>query len=187
MSSLNTDILYEYLLKEILDSDLTKIDDTLYENIATYFKQNRANENNAKSINNILFTEEKSLVMSLIKRLLETRFKKIFLNSTGKLTLSNLTPEERFLFEIYKQFRISTDQLLKNVEMGNISVLNGMKRKVTKRAVLVKVQADIPPFMGIDLQKYGPLEPEDVTILPYSNIEPFLNKLSLSEGWVELS
>jgi hypothetical protein len=91
------------------------------------------------------------------------------------------------LFEIYKQFRISTDQLLKNIEMGNISVLYEMKRKITKKAVLVKIHSDIPPFIGVDLQKYGPLEPEDVTILPYSNIEPFLNKLSLSEGWVELS
>lgn len=187
MSSLNVDIIYDYLLKEVLNSDLTKIDDSLYENIAIYFKQNRNNGNNTKSINSILSTEEKSLVMSLIKRLLETRFKKIFLNSSGKLTLSNLTPEERFLFEIYKKFRISTDQLLKNMEIGNISALNEMKRKVTKRAVLVKVQVDIPPFMGVDLQKYGPLEPEDVTVLPYSNIEPFLNKLSLSEGWVELS
>jgi DNA replication initiation complex subunit (GINS family) len=187
MSSLNMDIIYDYLLKEVLNSDLTKIDDSLYENVAIYFKQNRNNVNNSKSINNILSSEEKTLVMSLIKRLLETRFKKIFLNSSGKLTLSNLTPEERFLYEIYKRLRISTDQLLKNMEIGNIGVLNEMKRKVTKRAVLVKIQADIPPFMGVDLQKYGPLEPEDVTVLPYSNIEPFLNKLSLSEGWVELS
>jgi DNA replication initiation complex subunit (GINS family) len=187
MTSLDVNILYEYLLKEILNSDLTKIDESLYENVATYFKQNRNNGNNTKSINNILSSEEKSLIMSLIKRLLEARFKKIFLNPTEKLSLPNLIPEERFLFEIYKQFRISTDQLLKNIEMGNISVLYEMKRKITKKAVLVKIHSDIPPFIGVDLQKYGPLEPEDVTILPYSNIEPFLNKLSLSEGWVELS
>jgi DNA replication initiation complex subunit (GINS family) len=80
MTSLDVNILYEYLLKEILNSDLTKIDESLYENVATYFKQNRNNGNNTKSINNILSSEEKSLVMSLIKRLLEARFKKIFLN-----------------------------------------------------------------------------------------------------------
>jgi hypothetical protein len=109
------------------------------------------------------------------------------LNPSGKLSLSNLTPEEMLLFENYKKFRLSMDRLLKNIEMGNVTVLNEMKKKISKRAVLVKIQSDIPPFMGVDLQKYGPLEPEDVTVLPYSNIEPFLNKLYVSEGWVDLS
>jgi len=187
LSKVNVDALYEYLIQEVLNSDLIKIDESVYVDITTYFRQTRNNGNDSNTINGILSIEERSLIISMIRRLLETRFRKIFLNPSGKLSLSNLTPEETLLFENYKKFRLSMDRLLKNIEMGNVTVLNEMKKKISKRAVLVKIQSDIPPFMGVDLQKYGPLEPEDVTVLPYSNIEPFLNKLYVSEGWVDLS
>jgi len=186
MSLINVDTLYEYLLREIISSDLTKIDESLYENITIYFKQTRSNGSNLNTINNVLSLEERSLIMSLVRKLLEARFRKIFLTPPNKLSLSNLTPEERLLYEVYKKFSLSADRLFKDIEMGNVTVLKEMKKKITKKAVLVKIQSDIPAFIGVDLQKYGPLEPEDVTVVPYSNIEPFLNRLSMSEGWVEL-
>jgi len=185
--SLNMETLYEYLLNEILNVDLTKIDESLYENAALYFKNTRSNGNNFNTINNILLSEERSLAISLIRRLLELRFKKIFLDPQRKLSLSNLTPEETYLYESFKRTQVLMNRLLKNIEMGNVNALQEIKKKVTKRAVLVKVLSEIPPFMGVDLQKYGPFESEDVTVIPYTNIEPFLNKLSVSEGWVELS
>ncbi len=187
MTTINTKMLYDYLLNEILDHDLTKIDESLYENMALYFKQARNNTDNSNTIGGMLASEEKTLILSLVQKLLEIRFKKIFLNHPERITLSNLTLEERFLFEIHKKFKISTDKLLKNIKMGNVTILSEMKKKVKKRAVLVRVQSEVPPFIGVDLKKYGPFEPEDVTILPNSNIEPFLNKISLSESWEELS
>ncbi|MEM3403630.1 MAG: hypothetical protein QXJ17_03690 [Nitrososphaeria archaeon] len=185
--SLNIEALYEYLLNEILNADLTKIDESLYENIALYFKNTRNGGNQTNTINNVLLSEERFLVISLIRRLVELRFKKILLDPQRKLSLSNLTAEETYLYESFKRTCILMDRFLKNIEMGNINALQEVKKKVIKRAVLVKIHSEIPPFMGVDLQKYGPFEPEDVTIIPYTNIEPFLNKLSVSEGWVELS
>jgi DNA replication factor GINS len=187
MTAINTKTLYDYLLNEIVNHDLTKVDESLYENMTLYFKQRRNNTDNSNNIGGVLASEEKTLILSLVQKLLEIRLKKILLNGSERITLSNLTLEERFLFEIHKKFKISTDKLLKNIKMGNVNILSEMKTKVKKRAVLVRVQSDIPPFIGIDLKKYGPFEPEDVTILPNSNIEPFLNKISLSEDWEELS
>jgi len=176
--------LYDLLINEILNNDLTKLDENFFGNITLYFKQNKGN-NSSSTINSVLNHEEKTIILSLIRKLLEIRARKLFLNSSEKLTTSNLTLEERFLFNQIIKFKQKTEVFLKNIEMGDVNKLDEMKKKVIKKAVLVRVQSDIPPFIGVDLKKYGPLEPEDVTILPSGNIEPFLNKLSVSGGWAE--
>lgn len=176
--------LYDLLINEILNNDFTKLDENFFENIVLYFKQNR-NDNSSSTINSVLNYEEKTIILSLIKKLLEIRSRKLFLNASEKLTLSNLTLEEQFLFDQIIKFKHKTEIFLKNIEMGRINKLEEIKKNVIKKAVLVRIQSDIPPFVGVDLKKYGPLEPEDVTILPNGNIEPFLNKLSVSGGWAE--
>ncbi|MBC7090852.1 MAG: hypothetical protein H5T50_02945 [Nitrososphaeria archaeon] len=185
--SISVDInhLYEVLLNEILNNDFTKLDENFFNNIALYFKQNKNNNSSSSTINSVLNQEEKTIILSLIKKLIEIRSRKLFLIPSEKLTLSNLTLEERFLFNQIIKFKQKTETFLKNIEMGNINRLDEMRKKVIKRTVLVKVESDIPPFIGVDLKKYGPLEPEDVAVLPSGNIEPFLNKLSISGGWAE--
>lgn len=183
--SVDVNNLYEVLLNEILNSDFTKLDENFFNNIALYFKQNKNNNSPSSTINSVLNQEEKAIILSLIKKLIEIRSRKLFLISSKKLTLSNLTLEERFLFNQIIKFKQKTETFLKNIEMGNINKLDEMRKKVIKRTVLVKVESDIPPFIGVDLKKYGPLEPEDVAVLPSGNIEPFLNKLSISGGWAD--
>jgi len=184
-TSIDINQLYEVLENEILNNDFTKLDENFFNNIASYFKQNRNNNSSTSTINSVLNQEAKTIILSLIKKLIEIRSRKLFLNSTEKLTLSNLTLEERFLFNQIIKFKQKTETFLKNIEMGNINKLDDMRKKVIKRTILVKVESNIPPFIGVDLKKYGPLEPEDIAILPSGNIEPFLNKLSISGGWAE--
>lgn len=183
--SIDINQLYEVLVNEILNSDFTKLDENFFNNIASYFKQNRNNNSSTSTINSALNQEVKTIILSLIKKLIEIRSRKLFLNSTEKLTLSNLTLEERFLFNQIIKFKQKTETFLKNIEMGNTNKLDDMRKKVIKRTILVKVESNIPPFVGVDLKKYGPLEPEDIAILPSGNIEPFLNKLYVSGGWAE--
>jgi DNA replication initiation complex subunit (GINS family) len=183
--SIDINQLYEVLVNEILNSDFTKLDENFFNNIASYFKQNRNNNSSTSTINSVLNQEVKTIILSLIKKLIEIRSRKLFLNSTEKLTLSNLTLEERFLFNQIIKFKQKTETFLKNIEMGNKNKLDDMRKKVIKRTILVKVESNIPPFVGVDLKKYGPLEPEDIAILPSGSIEPFLNKLYISGGWAE--
>ncbi|MEM0052871.1 MAG: hypothetical protein QXL89_01560 [Nitrososphaeria archaeon] len=184
--SLTLDIsrLYDLLINEILNDDLTKLDENFFENIVLYFKQNK-NNNSSTTINSVLNYEEKTIILFLIKKLLEIRSRKLFLDSFKKLTFSNLTLEERFLYDQIIKFKQNAENFLKDIEMGHVNKLEEIKKKVIKKTVLVRIHSDIPPFVGVDLKKYGPLEPEDVTILPNGNIEPFLNKLSVSGGWAE--
>ena len=184
-TSIDINQLYEVLENEILNNDFTKLDENFFNNIASYFKQNRNNNSSTPTINSVLNQEVKTIILSLIKKLIEIRSRKLFLNSTEKLTLSNLTLEERFLFNQIIKFKQKTETFLKNIEMGNTNKLDDMRKKVIRRTILVKVESNIPPFVGVDLKKYGPLEPEDIAILPSGNIEPFLNKLSISGGWAE--
>ncbi len=176
--------LYDLLINEILNDDFTKLDENFFENIVLYFKQNK-NNNSSSTINTALSYEEKTIILSLIKKLLEVRSRKLFLDSSKKLTLSNLTLEERFLYDQIIKFKRNIEVFLKDIEMGHANKLEEIKKKVIKKTVLVSIHSDIPKFVGVDLKNYGPLEPEDVTILPNGNIEPFLNKLSVSGGWAE--
>lgn len=176
--------LYDLLINEILNDDFTKLDESFFENIVLYFKQNK-NNNSPSTINTALSYEEKTIILSLIKKLLEVRSRKLFLDSSKKLTLSNLTLEEHFLYDPIIKFKRNIEVFLKDIEMGHANKLEEIKKKVIKKTVLVRIYSDIPKFVGVDLKNYGPLEPEDVTILPNGNIEPFLNKLSVSGGWAE--
>ena len=98
----------------------------------------------------------------------------------GKVTPTNLLPEEKGLFD-------ESVDLLRKLRQDLLgSLLAGKKkpkesRKAGEKLVLVKILEAIPRFVGTDLHTYGPLKPGDLVTLP-PNVARFLIQKGKAEA-----
>lgn len=106
----------------------------------------------------------------VLEDLLEARERKIvtlaLYSVRSGMTPENLTPEEREFFETVKERIKQFRKKRKNVlERGN-----GEGRKS------VVIKEDLPEFLGLDMQTYGPYRKGDIVTLPGESVRILLEK-----------
>ncbi|MFH0929381.1 MAG: hypothetical protein V1818_03430 [Candidatus Aenigmatarchaeota archaeon] len=165
------------------DDELQKLPEGFFESIRSWFKH----KENMKDTTSLLEVEN---AKKLLDKIINRREKKIVLSALrtvrGDMPPVNLNDEERGFFDqmvnILKDFSNNMNEKFRNyddiveekIEEAKSSIkelkpektIEGQKFIKPNGKLMVKILADLPRFVGSNMQSYGPLKTGDVVSLP---------------------
>jgi DNA replication factor GINS len=171
------DEIFDILKGEIhLDNGPQPVPHNFYQNISnlvSLLKEQNEKENNettekiSKEINSNLI----NLVVRLTTLILVLRCKKIFNSSKSQnmFEYSNLTDEEKYVFFGNREREQRINIVLKMLLEGKSKTLEKIVSSINQNFVIIRFLDSMEQFVGVNMNKYGPYQRDDVAILPFEN------------------
>ncbi len=107
------------------------------------------------------------LLATSARLLIEARLYK--LHSGEAIDYSKLTDEEKYALDGMSESAARIDEIVSATLKGRVKVLESISLRVRSKQVLVRFLKPIESFVGVDMNKYGPFQQEDVASLPLEN------------------
>ena len=116
--------------------------------------------------------------------MIETRQSKM---SSGDelLDYSKLTDEEKYILDGKRESNRRINQVIATLVKGRPKVLESISARIRSKQIVVRFLKPIEAFVGIDMNKYGPYEPEDVATLPFENARSIIDGGGAIEACIE--
>jgi DNA replication factor GINS len=171
------DEIFNILKGEIhLDSGPQPVPHNFYQNISnlvSLLREQNEKENNgarekiSKEINSNLI----NLVIKLTTLIFVLRCKKIFNSSKSQniFEYSNLTDEEKYVFFGNREREQRINIVLKMLLEGKSKTLEKIVSSINQNFVIIRFLDSMEQFVGVNMNKYGPYQRDDVAILPFEN------------------
>ena len=171
------DEIFDLLKGEIhLDNGPQPVPHNFYQNISnlvSLLKEQNEKENNettekiSKEINSNLI----NLVVRLTTLIFVLRCKKIFNSSKSQnmFEYSNLTDEEKYVFFGNREREQRINIVLKMLLEGKSKTLEKIVSSINQNFVIIRFLDSMEQFVGVNMNKYGPYQRDDVAILPFEN------------------
>lgn len=142
-------------------------------NLVSLLKEQTEKENNgttekiSKEINSNLI----NLVVKLTTLIFVLRCKKIFNSSKSQniFEYSNLTDEEKYVFFGNREREQRINIVLKMLLEGKSKTLEKIVSSINQNFVIIRFLDSMEQFVGVNMNKYGPYQRDDVAILPFEN------------------
>ena len=141
------------------------------ENLELQKENDGATEKISKQINSNLI----NLVVKLTTLIFVLRCKKIFNSSKSKsksqniFEYSNLTNEEKYVFFGNREREQRINIILKMLFEGKSKTLEKIVSSINQNFVIIRFLDSMEQFVGVNMNKYGPYQRDDVAILPFEN------------------
>ena len=176
------DEIFNILKGEIhLDSGPQPVPHNFYQNISnlvSLLKEQNEKENNgatekiSKEINSNLI----NLVVKLTTLIFVLRCKKIFNSSKSQniFEYSNLTDEEKYVFFGNREREQRINIVLKMLLEGKSKTLEKIVSSINQNFVIIRFLDSMEQFVGVNMNKYGPYQRDDVAILPFENAKSII-------------
>lgn len=107
------------------------------------------------------------LLANSARLLIEARQSKI--RSGEPLDYSKLTDEEKYVLDGKRESEGRMTQVVAATVKGRPKVLESISARMRTKQIVVRFLKPTEAFVGIDMSKYGPFQPEDVASLPFEN------------------
>ena len=171
------DEIFDILKGEIhLENGPQPVPHNFYQNISnlvSLLKEQNEKENNettekiSKEINSNLI----NLVVRLTTLIFVLRCKKIFNSSKSQnmFEYSNLTDEEKYVFFGNREREQRINIVLKMLLEGKSKTLEKIVSSINQNFVIIRFLDSMEQFVGVNMNKYGPYQRDDVAILPFEN------------------
>jgi DNA replication factor GINS len=116
--------------------------------------------------------------------MIETRQSKM---SSGDepLDYSKLTDEEKYILDSKRESNKRIDEVIAALVKGRPKVLESISARMRSKQIVVRFLKPIEVFVGIDMNKYGPYEQEDVATLPFENARSIIDGGGAIEACIE--
>jgi DNA replication factor GINS len=116
--------------------------------------------------------------------MIETRQSKM---SSGDepLDYSKLTDEEKYILDSKRESNKRMDEVIAALVKGRPKVLESISARMRSKQIVVRFLKPIEAFVGIDMNKYGPYEQEDVATLPFENARSIIDGGGAIEACIE--
>ena len=171
------DEIFNILKAEIhLDSGPQPVPHNFYQNISnlvSLLKDQNEKENNGatEKISKEISTNLINLVVKLTTLIFVLRCKKIFDSSKSQnmFEYSNLTDEEKYVFFGNREREQRINIVLKMLLEGKSKTLEKIVSSINQNFVIIRFLDSMEQFVGVNMNKYGPYQRDDVAILPFEN------------------
>ena len=171
------DEIFNILKAEIhLDSGPQPVPHNFYQNISnlvSLLKDQNEKENNGatEKISKEISSNLINLVVKLTTLIFVLRCKKIFNSSKSQnmFEYSNLTDEEKYVFFGNREREQRINIVLKMLLEGKSKTLEKIVSSINQNFVIIRFLDSMEQFVGVNMNKYGPYQREDVAILPFEN------------------
>jgi DNA replication factor GINS len=107
------------------------------------------------------------LLATAAKLLIETRQAKI--RADEALDYSKLTDEEKYVLDGKREYDNRMNEVIAATVKGRPKVLESISARMRSKQIVVRFLKPTEAFVGIDMGKYGPFQPEDIASLPFEN------------------
>lgn len=107
------------------------------------------------------------LFATAAKLLIETRQAKIRADEAPDY--SKLTDEEKYVLDGKRESDSRMNAVVAATIKGRPKVLESISARMRSKQIVVRFLKPTEAFVGIDMSKYGPFQPEDVASLPFEN------------------
>ena len=108
------------------------------------------------------------LLANSARLLIDARQHKIHAGN-DPLDYSKLTDEEKYILDGKRESDNRVREVIAATIKGRPKVLELMSARVRARQIIVRFLKPMEQFIGVDMNKYGPFQPEDVVTLPFEN------------------
>lgn len=162
--------LYSVLVREIESDSLQYIDPATYRDASSMLAslKGQGYDGIEAKVKGALV----DLIVEITTSLLNTRIEKI----RSAADYSNLTEEEQYIVRAEKDRSRRFEEVLSSTLEGRVKVLEGISLKAKTAHVMVRFLAPSEAISGVDSQRYGPFEEEDVAVLPFENAKQLIAK-----------
>jgi DNA replication factor GINS len=180
---IDLDFILELLKKEMQIPKIQGMSPDIYKKIAQIIKElsTQKYEHLELDVHNELL---RLLILST-KSLIELRARKLLENYKGKPfpypslstdEYSNLTDEEKYIFEEERKVSQRKDLIIQSLIAGNVNNLDSISKIIRSKMTIIRFLESTDQFMGVDMAKYGPFIKEDVAILPFENARSLIER-----------
>lgn len=177
---INVNSLYSILQREIENDSIQEIDPNLYSGIAKLLSnlKNQGYDGIESKIKDSLV----KIITNMMELLLKIRIEKAV--KTNILDYSNLLDEERYILDSEDELRQRKNTILEATLNGRLKLLETVAKNHKSRSIVIRFLKPIDQIVGIDLEKYGPFETEDVATLPFENALALITKkIAVKINW----
>ena len=156
---------FKLLKKEIESPLLQAIEPDTFKNIAALLGNLKGQ--GYEGVEAKLRDRMAELLATSTRLLLESRQVKI--RSSAPLDYSKLTDEEKYVLDGKREFEGRMSEVVAATVNGRPKVLESISAKMRSKQIVVRILKPTEAFVGIDMNKYGPFQQEDVASLPFEN------------------
>lgn len=165
----NLEDIYKLLKKEAETPSLQAIDLDTFQKIAASLSNLKGH-----SYEDVEESKIRDRMLDLIansaRLLIETRQHKIHRHAGNEpLDYSKLTDEEKYILDGERESGKRVSEVMAATINGRAKVLESISARVRARQIVVRFLKPMEQFIGVDMGKYGPFQPEDVATLPFEN------------------
>lgn len=173
---------FKLLKKEIETPSLQSIEPDTFQKIATALGNLKGQ--GYEGIEAKIRDRMAELLASSAQLLIEARQAKI---RTGgdPLDYSKLTDEEKYVLDGKRESESRISEVVAATVKGRPKVLESISARMRSKQIVVRFLKSTEAFVGVDMSKYGPFQPEDVASLPFENARSIIEGGAAAEVHVE--
>src|SRR6185503_9195319 len=149
---------YRLLKKEIEVPSLQAIDHDTFQNIASMLGNLKGQ--GYEGIDAKMRDRMAELLANSARLLIDARQAKI--RRGEAFDYSKLTDEEKYLLDGKREFEGRISEVIAATVKGRPKVLESISARMRSRQIVVRFLRPIEAFVGVDMNKYGPFQQEDV-------------------------
>jgi DNA replication factor GINS len=164
--------LHAIVLREIESDSIQEIESNFYRNLSDFLGNLQKQE--FDGIESKIKQSLIDMVSEMTSLLLKIRLEKSTI-SDG-IDLTNLLDEEKFILDAEEQKRERTEMILSATINGKSKFLESISQNHKTKAVVLRFLKEVDEIVGVDLERYGPFQPEDIATLPYENAQALISK-----------
>ncbi|HEX2014214.1 MAG TPA: hypothetical protein VLA68_03205 [Nitrososphaera sp.] len=173
---------YRLLKKEIETPALQAIEPDTFQKIATALGNLKGQ--GYEGIEAKVRDRMAELLASSARLLIEARQAKIRAG-TEPLDYSKLTDEEKYVLDGRREFESRINEVVAATVKGRPKVLESIAARMRSKQIVARFLKATEAFVGVDMSKYGPFQPEDVASLPFENARSIIEGGAAVEVHVE--
>jgi DNA replication factor GINS len=173
---------YRLLKKEIENPSLQSIEPDTFQKIATALGSLKGQ--GYEGIEARVRDRMAELLAGSARLLIEARQTKIRAGSEP-LDYSKLTDEEKYILDGRREFEGRINEVVAATVKGRPKVLESIAARMRSKQIVVRFLKPTVAFVGVDMSKYGPFQPEDVASLPFENARSIIEGGAAIEVHVE--
>ena len=163
---------YKMLRKEIEMPTLQAIELDTFQKIAEALGSLKAQ--GYEGIESTIRNKMLEMLATSSRLLIEARQTKI-LSNEEPLDYSKLTDEEKYILDGKRESNRRVDKVISAIVKGRPKVLESISATIRSKQIVVRFLKPIEAFVGIDMNKYGPYQQEDVVSLPLENARSIID------------
>jgi DNA replication factor GINS len=174
--------LYKLLKKEIETPALQSIEPDTFQKIATALGNLKGQ--GYEGVEARMRDRMAELLATSARLLMEARQAKI--RAGGEpLDYSKLTDEEKYVLDGRRESEGRISKVVTATVKGRPKVLESISARMRSKQIVVRFLRPTEAFVGVDMNKYGPFQQEDVASLPFENARSIIEGGAAVEVHVE--